>query len=526
MNGKLDEFTSQLSARIWGHRFKSGQRGPEYTLEFLNVLYGTNYSFEKGKYKRKKSVELRKFIFEGMKQGRIRDVVILEDEEKQKIIQAVNEENVIVLKQFLRNLEIPLFNTLGKEADRSWFARSLNPLHESLLFFELRKHGNSLAYERNFYARGGELYFLMLFYGTEDNIIRRKFIEDRFKYLLTKNRVIGKVVNKITSVFEEENEEQFSYLRQDSNTREVPILPDPEGDKDLFERFSYEVEKLLSIDIDMNEMFKLLTSLICFQLTRYMHYRANLTPEKEGYANYFFDCLENNKIITQLSSRVFDEHENLIKTKFESEFMLSFQSTIGQKEDIAQHLEIWKLNPDKFISLLGLSKMRSRKEVIISNLKKCNNYNDVITRLYPVVKDAVSDQLKKDQLNINRVLTRDGGFSTYRRGSASNYRYTISDHFLQMLVYTTVKPGEKMEYNVFLNKIWADYNVVIGESEAKLSGIYETSNLNIRYFQDNEKSLRNKLRQNGLLIEFSDATAMIQNPYSSSKRLTEALTYA
>ncbi|OAX50850.1 hypothetical protein gpAD87_21835 [Paenibacillus sp. AD87] len=84
-----------------------------------------------------------------------------------------------------------------------------------------------------------------------------------------------------------------------------------------------------------------------------------------------------------------------------------------------------------------------------------------------------------------------------------------------MLVFTKVKPGEKMEYNDFLNVLYQDYGIVIGESEAKVSGQYEKSRLNIRYFQDNEKALREKLRHNGLLIEFSDATAMIQNPYTS-----------
>lgn len=138
-----------------------------------------------------------------------------------------------------------------------------------------------------------------------------------------------------------------------------------------------------------------------------------------------------------------------------------------------------------------------------------------------MIREAISDQLKKHQLSIPRIISRDGGFATYRRGSASNYRYTISDAFLQMLVFTKVKPKEKMEYHEFLETLFRDYGIVIGELQAKESGLYELSRLNIRYFNDNEKALRDKLRHNGLLIEFSDATAMVQNPYAPTKREPE-----
>ncbi|MGO4348249.1 hypothetical protein AB4Z45_22405 [Paenibacillus sp. MCAF9] len=520
----LDKFTSQLSAHIWGHRFKDGQRGPEYVLEFLNVLFGADYSFKKDRYKRTKAVGLRKFIFEGVKEGSVRDVLVLDDHEKEKLQQAVQENDLYVIKHFLRNLEVTLYNTTGKEADRSWFARSLYPLHESLLYFELRKKGRDLSFERNFFARGGELYFLMLAYGTENYAERRNFIQSRFQDLLTRNKVIEKLVYKISSAFEEsENQNnQTGLLRTDNNDDNVPKLPEPEKSQPLFEMFSMELEQLLLLDVDIYEMFHLLTSLVCFQLTRYMHERATILDSKNH--TYFFDCLEgNNKHITQISSRNFDEHENLIKARFEHEFQRKFREALGDYNKIEEHLPRWKENPNDIIELLGLNQMRSRKDVIIRTLQKCSNAKEVYSKFYLVVKDAVSDQLKKHQLNITRVLTRDGGFATFRRGSVGNYRYTISDSFLQMIVFTTIKPMGKMEYYDFLDEIYNKYQIVIGEAQARECGIYSKSNLNIRYFQENEKALRNKLRQNGLLIEFSDATAMIQNPYASS---LEELTYA
>ncbi|TRY24779.1 hypothetical protein FOI68_14650 [Brevibacillus sp. LEMMJ03] len=523
-NHSIDKFTSQLSAHIWGHRFKEGQRGPEYVLEFLNVLYGTDYNFDAHEYKQRKSVSLRKFIFQGVKEGSVRDIVTLKEAELEKLKETFpDENNLTVLRKFLRSLEVELYNVNGEEADRSWYARTLYPLHESLLFFELRKKESSqMSIERNFFARGGELYFLMLAYGTEENDVQRRFIEERFRELLNKNKMIYRVVESIQSALgekEDHADKKYSKLRSSiQNEENVPYLPDTR--MPIFKDFADELALLLQNDVDIYELFRLLVSLVCFQLTRYMHVRAQDVGEKDLL--YFFDCLDGlNTHVTQLSAQTFKEHENLIKKRFEKEFERKYKEAVGNTDSVNEKLNEWKNDTDAFFKRLGLDKLRTAKKVIESVLKSCNSENDLYGRLYDVVKDVVSNRLKKDQLNITRVLTRDGGLATYRRGSGVNYRYTISDTFIQSLVFTMVGPGKKMEFHAFLHQIYQRFGIVIGEVQARQSGLYERSRLNVRYFQENEKALREKLRRNGLLVEYSDATAMIRNPYSPIKRMEE-----
>src|SRR5699024_6088103 len=188
IGNNVEEFSLQLSANIWGHRFREGQRGPEYVLEFLNVLVGANYDLGSEKYTRNKALGLRRFIFEGVKEGSKRSIAKLDDDEREKLLNLLQDENDLgAIQEFLRNLEVPLYDGRGKEADRSWYARTLFPLHEALLFFEVRKKGKTTAYERNFFARGGELYFLMLHYGTKDDLVIRNKIEKRLQALLRKN---------------------------------------------------------------------------------------------------------------------------------------------------------------------------------------------------------------------------------------------------------------------------------------------------------------------------------------------------
>ncbi|WP_456274772.1 hypothetical protein [Bacillus sp. AK031] len=516
----VEEFSTQLSAQIWGHRFKDGQKGPEYVLEFLNVLKGTDYDFSANEYSRVRSTGLRQFIFEGDKEGAKTGVVSLTTEQKESLYELVgNKDEINVIRDFFRNLEIPLTDGTGKPANRSWYAKTLYPLHESLLFFELRtlNKGNQKSYnfERNFFARGGELYFLMISYGTENDIELRRKIQERLKTLLGKNKAIENIVTKISLQLNDEKNGSSDYypLKKEADTnREYPMLP--VTDDVIYSEFAEEFYNLISLNIDIYELFELMTSLITFQLGRYMLKRAQINERDQ--VTFFFDCLDAQVgPIQKLSTRSFSDNELLIKNKFEDYFKQTFNEKIPSSQFVMGSLESWHADPDLLIDLLGLSRLsKVRKNKIAKVIQKCDSYEKVMSHLFNVVKDIVSDQLKKHQLSIVRGLTRDGGYGGYRRGS--KYRYFMSDTFIQALVYANLQPGKQMEFHSFLEKIYLNYGFIIGEVQAKENGIYETSKLNVSYFHRNEYALREKLRHNGLLIEYSDATAMIRNPYEQA----------
>jgi hypothetical protein len=517
--GGVEEFSTQLSAQIWGHRFKDGQKGPEYVLEFLNVLNGTNYDLGATEYFRKRATGLRQFIFEGNKEGANQGVVTLSEDQKNKLYNLVRDKDEIsVIREFFRNLEIPLSDGQGKAANRSWYAKTLYPLHESLLFFELRTHvkndTKTYSYERNFFARGGELYFLMLSYGTKNDLSLRSSIEQRLKFLLQKNKAIEHIVNKITNSLEDEKDKKdelyYPLKKVNEKTKEYPQLP--VEDDPIYNEFAVEFNQLISLNIDIYELFELMISLITFQLSRYMLKRSLINNEINE-VTYFFDCLDAQiGPIQKLSSKSFSDNELLVKNKFESYFKEVFNEKMGNYAFVTANLSKWKANPEELITYLGLSKLsKERKNKVKKVIVKCNTFKDVTENLFTIVKDIISDQLKKHQLSIIRGLARDGGFGGYRRGS--KYRYFMTDSFIQAIVYANIQPKQQIEFNQFLEELYEKYGFIIGELQAKSNGIYDKSKLNVSYFQKNEFAIREKLRYNGLLIEYSDATAMIKNPY-------------
>jgi hypothetical protein len=507
MASGVESFSATLASTIWGHRFMDGQKGPEYVLEFLNVLVGTNYNLHSNGYYRRKTAGFRQFVFEGDKEGSKNDIVSLTVDQKKVLYSLMEDpEKIDVVREFFRNLEVPLYDGRGKEANRSWYAKSLYPIHESLLFFELRKNKNSISFERNFFARGGELYFLMLAYGTQNEVLLKEKIETKMRLLLQKNQSINSITKLFTNALDADEKETEPAPLKYHETREYPQLP--VSDHFLFPKFAKEINNLLNLNIDIYEMFKLLTSLICFQLLRYMQQRV----EMNGRSLFFIDSMDGqSKQIQKLSSESFIKNELNVKEKFEVEFDNLFYKSLG---DIEGNLQYWKENPSEFLSVIGLKSLQqARKKRIFKTLESCKNIDDVSSKLFVVVKEDVGDQLKKHQLSIVRGIVRDGGIGGYRTGS--KYRYFMSDDFLKTIVFCNIYPKQEMEFSEFIELLYKEYGFVIGEKQAKESGIYSKSRLNISYFQKNENYLREKLKQNGLLIEYSDATAMIHNPFES-----------
>lgn len=541
---KVDvQFSSQISEKIWGHRFKDGQRGPEYTLEFLNIMAGTDYEFGNKFYARKKMEEFRKFVFEGSKEGSnskddISNYVKFDTNRKKDIINdlGIDFSDLEDLQSFFKNLTVQMTTSTGKMLNRSWYATMLFPLHESLLFFELRtnKQTKKTAFERNFFARGGELYYLMITYGTETDIELRKKIEARMKMIMRHNKSITGVVDRICEKLGDDyqvdlaNPQNPATLIKDPSlegiisnyeSREYPNLPN--NDLEIYHHFAKELNALLQLDIDLYELFGLLTSLICFQLHRYMLFQAEKENEEQNI--YFIDCLDGqDSHVKRLAQDSHSKHETAIQKRFDS-FTEARLNKLLPDDTAIEKLREWKglaresqskKEEDKyeaFLTDIEYKSVHSTKKKALIQAIKTPDEQQAIKMLKLKIIDFSREELTKKQLPITRTLARDGGFII--TGPGIRTRYVLSDQFLCSLVYATLEEADKMDFHDFMKALYEKFNIVIGTEEAKRSGLYEREGVNLRSFENNEKKLRQKLKQNGLLQEYSDATALIRNPY-------------
>jgi hypothetical protein len=289
-----------VAAWIWGHRLRLGQHWMEYLLEFLNVLAGFDYALGQGintgeasdhlDYTRFTRLGLRRFVF-------------YDDWEKTRhpFDDAAREQLEAVLRQLCdgdtRTEEDPL--TLARtlllslsavEESRSWFAKSLFPAHHNLLFWEgLRKGATKfvgrrsadglpphqldegIAFDaRNFFARGGEIYYLILSAGTQNDPTRRQAIAERLRTLLTEpNAALGKLAAIIDVAWQQQVGQQGNGH---SNGR-LGWIPAPNCP--LYALIAEDVATFLQANLDPLETLDLLAHLIGFHLTFYIYHRAH-----------------------------------------------------------------------------------------------------------------------------------------------------------------------------------------------------------------------------------------------------------
>lgn len=532
-------FSSKIGAEIWGHRFKDGQRGPEYTLEFLNVFAGTGFSLEKKYYDRRKMIEFRQFVYEGEKEGSKGHIAMFDDKKKEVIRNklGVNEKQLEDLQVFFKNLTIPLMTPMGKPVDRSWYAQMMYPLHESLLFTEVRVNrdkGNlnnlSINYERNFFARGGELYYLMLHYGTLNNSDLRVSIEKNMKKLLSSSSGVIAVINQINEAFGEysvSSKDQPAPLIKDSELSEVisgwekseyPVLPNV--DLQLYKEFAEELNALLMLKIDIYEMFDILTSLITFQLHRYMIYQSEQIVDEDTH--YFIDCLEGqNKSIKFLAQDSYRIHEAVVGEAYKT-FVEERVLEVFPEEKAEEKIHNWRSEFDDseqekikgyylFFEELNFQNLHAQKKKKLIEALETQDIERARKMLKLRIVELYMEDLSKTQIPIMKTLARDGQFIISGKGSKP--RYVLHDNVLSALVYATLNGESTLPYDDFLNELYKKYRIIIGEDAAKKSGLYSKEGINLSHFRSNEKKMRQKLKQNGLLQEYSDATALITNPY-------------
>ncbi|HID78577.1 MAG TPA: hypothetical protein EYP56_21625, partial [Planctomycetaceae bacterium] len=278
----------------------------EYLLEFLNVLAGFEYELGQGvdgatrqEYTRFTRLGLRRFVFYDEREKTRHPF----DEAAREQLLAALQQQVVTGdgdEQSGLDLARSLLRAFSAvEAQRSWYAKSLFPAHHNFLFWEALRKGATkykgrrvpagtphrmldadIAFDaRNFFARGGELYYLMLSAGTENAPDRRQRIAGRLQELLNEhNQALGLLAEIVDQAWQPEPGSENGR----DKTGRLGWLPDP--DCPLYALIAEDVDTFLQAGLVPLETLDLLAHLIGFHLTLYIYHRAHpaATPARHA----------------------------------------------------------------------------------------------------------------------------------------------------------------------------------------------------------------------------------------------------
>lgn len=550
--GHLDNERHALAARIWGHRLRAGQHWMEYMLEFLSVFSGFEYELGQGltaregedgyrlKYRIPTRLGLRRFVFYD---GREKTPDPRDKRATDEIVRRLRQRlpaNPQAAEDVLGQLRSLLRSFSAIEDNRSWYAKSLFPVHEEFLLWEALRKGStkrnyvgdveqlSLAqldkeiqfFNRNFFARGGELYYLLISAGTEADPERRRRIADRVRRLLTeRNQTLGDFARIINGAWEEVVAEHDDGMIEGK----IGWILDPSCQ--LYRQFAEDLDTFLDNGLDSLESLELLAHLISFHIVCYIYHRAHPAGDPEGHESG--SCLEacRPQILVDLLG---DEDGGVIRERSATLLRRHEAWQIERaRELVDEQMRSWATeqpDDDQLLGYLhdlaqrdfGRAKTRAKEAYDRRLAELSASYTngatreEVIRELSATVFDALSTDFRDNFLAVHSRLGRAIGLIAPRKGPRP--RFALGDTLLKTLVTANLRPGETLSFGALLARLHQRYGIVVGPGEARDAGLIERLRINEEYYARNRDALLARMKRAGLVVQYSDATALVRRP--------------
>ena len=545
-----------LAAWIWGHRLRVGQHWMEYLLEFLNVLAGFDYELGQGitegaevpslklEYTRFTRLGLRRFVFYDEREKTRHP---FDDLARQLLQQALQTQVTVasanstidplaLVRGILRSFS-------AVEEQRSWYAKSLFPAHHSMLFWEgLRKGATKykgrrvlentpprlldqeVAFDpRNFFARGGEIYYLVLSAGTQQRLDQRGFIANRLRTLLVeRNQAIGQLAEIIDTTWQQLAASATAQRTQRrEHTGRLGWIPEP--DCPLYAVFAEDVATFLGMSLDPLETLDLLGHLIGFHLTLYIYYHAAPAAPMQDAADsteppfqrltLLVDAMDgaDNGVIRDVSAALFREQEARIIQRARAYVDQQVQGWVASLTTGGPSA-LWLEAKEHFhlSSLRGTTRRPFEQRfdgLLLRHTRGQIDQDSFLEQFTSLLMDILMGDFRKNFLGVHSKLAKRVGFVAPRKGASG--RFVLGDTLLKTLTLANLPVGTEMPFDLFLNRLHERYGIVVGPDQARQSGLFRRQSINAEYYDRNKAALLEKMQRAGLAVEYSDATAIV-----------------
>lgn len=486
-----------LQSVVFGHRFKANQSFYEYILEFLIVVFSEKSIDGKKldglfplvddinsgiEYRVKNKAGLKRFIFfeKSKLDGRfnldkkayelhldlLKDYIEIEDD-----LAYLNKDIAIELIQNL------LYGFSAVLENRSWFAQSMLPICKHTLMPEIMgtKGKRNVDYDvmsddfkekvdsvfqtnrYNFMARGGEVYYLHVLSALNNYPQYKQEIENGFNLLINQFDELEKLCENIqnTWINTAEVKEEKTVV-----TKTLGYIPN--GFKNREEKTLIELINILYSEMHPFEKIETLANGIIFQIMIMCYEQArNVVGKEKGYLIFDVNCYKgkSNEEVKKIATMNYQEYE----------------------QDLLNAL------------YANVSNNKNRD-------KSGNEKSEQDT-----IKEAIDDSIK-----VYKKLGKRIGI--IRPINEKSIRFTLNEGILKYLVVSLIKPNTKMTFDRFLDKLWLNYGIIIGNEQlTKIDKKY--LNIDLSFLEINKKDLQVMLKDSGFLRELSDSTSIVENPY-------------
>lgn len=489
-----------VDEQIWGHRLHDEQTPWLTFLEFLTVFHALEETAfqhhrapdEKLTYKPQRQIRLRNILFNNPHFVELKDANIGSDEawslwlkrmarnpsgEATKGLSLDDlQQQFATFHDFVRAVEYFRRTAVEGLANKRWTTRFVFPFGASALYEDLAEKGKSFSTDRLFFARTGELLYLML--------CRAKHADElatALKQLFFRGRNASEQLVEILQ----------GKVQVAETERTGAVLP--HATRPEFDHLAEDWLALLKRGMPGLDVVPHLVTIGALHLWRYF---LNLAAERLGQDRplVLIEMVSAQRTaIRALSTDCYDQN-NALPWRAVEEMLMSVQRR--------SEWQSWASGADgreRFLEFLtaefGWPHPKERREY------QSRPVEDILKSLIDEARTRHRGHLGK----IHSAWARELGLASRR--SSRRVRYAPTDRLLKTLVFAHVP--ERLEVKAFLRLLNDRYGFVIGDAEGQ-RWIHE-GQADKEDFKRNSQRFEERLSSLGLAERLSDACAYVQS---------------
>ncbi|MGK7953516.1 MAG: hypothetical protein AB4368_33215 [Xenococcaceae cyanobacterium] len=507
-----DQFDMWVDEAIWGHRLYDEQTPWLTLLEFLGILQ-SQIEIGKGFIEEEKSLNylnyyyyprlyLRNILFNNPYLEAISDESLNDDDCWQKweyqMIKSCGGINSNVdfsylkkrfssFKDFVKIVHFLQTNAIEGDSNKRWTSKFVFPYGPDCLYSDLRVKGTGFSQDRRFFARTGELLYLMLCRSGKREELKTALINLGIVAEPDNNHQTSKW-NRLVVMLQPESE-----LKHKRESGKPPYLPY----KELTEYTALAEDWLTILHYNLPDYDAIphLVTLTGLHLIIYFLKRAKAILGISEFPQFILEIVAPKKtVVRDLASSSFLENNNLPRQAVEN----SIRSITTKLE-----WEQCKSSPNSFDDTLQIL-----KEKFAWNPKKDEVISSSSDELLEQLCEQAISRHKQHIGKCHSSWSKEIGLASSR--GSRRIRYAPTDSLLKTLVLCTVP--HRLEFQNFLAKLSGKYGLIIGDRQA--TKFIETGEADREAFASNAERLEQRLASLGLLKRLSDACAYVQNPFA------------
>lgn len=490
-----------VDEHIWGHRLYDEQLPHLTVLEFLGV-FGSNLDSpliaapsDKVKYRPQHQIRLRGLLFNNPFVETIRERSIA-DEDKwhewstlfYEDATHLGDEDMSYLRKafssfddFAKAIELLRSSAFEARSNKRWSSKFVFPFGPDALFEDLRIESGGASNDRRFFARTGELLYLMLSRAARGPELGAQLSQRLFSSTVPMNRLVRAL----------QGEPQLA-----ANARDVGYLPYTTHPR--FDQLCEDWLAILATDMPIYDALEHLITSAGLNLLLYFLEQAKVEAGDAEPVEFVCEIISKDRTkIRALSGDSYQVNQGL-----------SVKAVRAFVEQVRLSPEWEAASTSDYPEAARASIMRELFQWPLADSADSADYTGMSGDA--LIDTLVHMAVSRHEQHVGKIhasWSRAIGLSSRRL--ARRTRYAPNDRLLKMLVVAIV--DDRMQFDEFLAEAKRRYGLVIGDAEG--AHLVVEKKLDQEVLSENRANLESRLAGLGLVRRLSDSCSFVENPF-------------